>query len=434
MRWHPVWSQHGFRALWAASGVSLIGTQVSVLALPLTALVALHASPGQVALLAAAGTAPFLLLGLPAGAWADRWARRRLMVFCDVGRGVLLATLPVAQLAGVLTLLQLYVVALGVGALSVFFDIASLSVLPALVRPDQIAPANARLEVVRATAQTSGPALGGVLVQALTAPVALAVDALSYGVSALLLRGLPPVPSPTAAARSGGLLVQVRAGLRFCLTHPYIRPLAVGAAWLNFWTEGLLAVFLTYAVRELRLSPATVGTVLAVAGLGYLAGSLLTPRLNASIGVGPAIVVGAALNAGFLLAAWAPSTGTTAWLLLGFTVTAIGVSVWNVNAVSLRQATTPDDLLARMNAANRFLIWGTMPLGAAAGGLLADLLGLHLAVIVCALAAPASALPVVFSAVRKVASMPRPPATTGLAPAADPTPAPTSAPTGTPTP
>ncbi|MFF9409542.1 MFS transporter [Streptomyces anandii] len=408
MRWHPVWSHRGFRALWAASGVSLVGTQVSVLALPLTALVALHASAGQVALLAAAGTAPFLLLGLPAGAWVDRWSRRTLMVWCDAGRAVLLATLPVAQLAGVLTLVHLYVVALGVGSLSVFFDIASLSVLPTLVEPDQIAPANSRLEVVRAAAQTSGPAAGGALVQALTAPVALAVDAASYAVSALLLRGLPHVPARPAGAVSGGLLAQVRAGLRFCLDHPYVRPLAVGAAWLNFWTEGLLAVFLTYAVRELRLSAAVVGTVLAVAGVGYLAGSMLTPRLNARIGVGPAIVVGAALNAGFVVAACAPRTGTVPWLLLGFTVTAVGVSIWNVNAVSLRQATTEDAMLARMNAANRFLIWGTMPLGAAAGGLLAGQFGLRATVAVCALAAPACALPVLFSPVRKVRAMPQP--------------------------
>jgi hypothetical protein len=176
-------------------------------------------------------------------------------------------------------------------------------------------------------------------------------------------------------------------------------------------------------VRELRLSPATVGAVLAVAGLGYLASSFLTPRLNALIGVGPAIVVRAVLNAGFLSAAWAPRTGTTAWLLLGFTVAAVGVSIWNVNAVSLRQATTPDNLLARMNAANRFVIWGTMPLGAAAGGLLAELLGLHPAVITCALVAPACALPVLFSSVRKVTAMSQPPAPAGFTPAADPAPA-----------
>ncbi|MEU6370356.1 MFS transporter [Streptomyces sp. NPDC046931] len=265
MRWHPVWSDSGFRALWAASGVSLIGTQVSVLALPLTALIALHASAFEAALLTAAGTAPFLLLGLPAGAWADRWPRRTLMVACDLGRAVLLASLPAAQMAGALTLAQLYLVALGVGVLSVFFDIASLSVLPSLVDGDRIAPANARLETVRAAAQTSGPAIGGTLVQLLTAPFALALDALSYLASALLLRGLPPLPAPAAPKRAAGTLTQIGEGIRFCLNHPYIRPLAIGAAWLNFWTEALLAVFLTYAVRELHLSAARVGTVLALA-------------------------------------------------------------------------------------------------------------------------------------------------------------------------
>src|SRR6478736_301200 len=378
MRMSPVW-RGGFARLWGSVGVSLLGTQVSLLALPLTALGVLHASAAQVALLAAAGTAPFLVLGLPAGAWVDRWSRRALMVRTDLLRGALLASVPAAYLLGVLTLAQLYVVAFGVGALSVFFDVASLSVLPAL---------------------------GGVLVQALTAPVAVVLDAVSYLASALLLRGLPELPAPPAPERREPLLRLVGEGLRFCLSHRYIRPLATGAAWLNFCVEGLLAIFVTHAVRDLHLSAATVGLVLAGANVGYLLGSLLVPRLNARIGVGRAIGLGAAMHLGFLLVAFAPGTWTVAWLTLGFAITAVGLAFWNVNAVSLRQATTPSAFLARMNASNRFLIWGTMPLGAGAGGFLAGVLGLHAAVISFSIGAPLSAVPVMLSAVRSVRTMP----------------------------
>jgi len=407
MKMSPVW-QGGFGRLWGSVGVSLLGTQVSMLALPMTALGVLHASAGQVALLAAAGTAPFLLLGLPAGAWVDRFPRRALMVRTDLLRGVLLASVPAAYLFGVLTLVQLYAVAFGVGALSVFFDVASLSVLPALVPHERIAEANGKLEAARATGQTSGPAIGGVLVQVLTAPVAVVVDAVSYLASALLFRGLPEVPAPPAPERREPLRRLVGEGLRFCLSHRYIRPLAAGAAWLNFCFQGLLAIFVTHAVRDLHLSAGTVGLVLAGSNVGYLLGSLLVPRLNARIGVGRAIGLGAAMHLALLLVAFAPGTWTVAWLTLGFTIPAMGLAFWNVNAVSLRQVSTPSAFLARMNASNRFLIWGTMPLGAGAAGVLAGALGLHAAVAILCVGAPFSAVPVFLSAVRSVRTMPQP--------------------------
>jgi len=396
----------GFARLWGSVGVSLLGTQVTLLALPLTALGALHASAGQVALLAAAGTAPFLLLGLPAGAWVDRWPRRALLVRTDLLRAALLVSVPVAYLVRALTLAQLYVVACGVGTLSVFFDVAALTILPTLVPRGQLTQANGRLEAARATGQTAGPAIGGVLVQALTAPVAVAVDAASYLVSALLLRGLPDVPAPPRPAGRDPLVSMVVEGLRFCLTHRYIRPLALGAAWLNFCVEGLLAVFVTHAVRDLHLTAATVGLVLAGANIGYLVGSLVVLRLDARIGVGPTIALGAGLHIGLLLVAFAPAAWTAGWLTLGFATPSAGLALWNVNAVSIRQATTPPGLLARMNASNRFLIWGTMPLGAGAGGLLADLAGLPAAVTVFAIGAPLSAIPVLLSAVRSLRTMP----------------------------
>jgi len=396
----------GFGRIWGSIAVSLLGTQVSLLALPLTALAALDASPSQVALLAAAGTAPFLVFGLPAGAWVDLWSRRALMVGTDVLRGTLLASVPVAWLLGVLSLAQLYVVAFGVGSLSVLFDVAALTVLPALVPRRQIAAANGRLEAARAVAQTSGPGLGGVLVQVLTAPLAVAVDAVSYLVSACLLRGLPAVPPPPRPAEREPLFRQVTAGLAFCLRHRYIRPLALGAAWMNLWVEAFLAILVTYAVRDLGLSAATAGVVLAGSNVGYLLGSMLVPRLNRAWGVGRSIALGAALQVGFVVATLARTGLPVLWLTLGLAISAAGTGIWNVDAVSLRQATTPEPMLARMNASNRFLIWGTMPLGAALGAWLAGRVGLADTALIAAVAAPLSALPVVFSAVRRVRAMP----------------------------
>jgi MFS family permease len=398
-----------FARLWAATGVSLVGSQVTLLAFPLTAVLALHVSASEVAALAAVGTAPFLVFGLPAGVWMERWSLRRLMVVTDLARAVLLAAVPVAFALDALTMAQLYVTAFAVGVCGVFFDVAALSVLPAIVAPARIAAANGMVEVVRAGAQTSGPALGGLLVHALTAPMAVLADALSYLLSAGLLRRLPDLRVTGASPLRGSLFSEVRAGVGFCLRHPYIRLLAGGAAWINFWVEALMAVFLTYGVRDLHLSAAALGVVLAVSNVGYLVGSVLVPRLNARIGVGPAIVVGVALNAGLVLVAVAPRAHPMPWLVAGFTVFAAGSALWNVNAVSLRQASTEPAMMARMNASNRFLIWGTMPLGAAAGGVLAALLGLGPAILLAAVALPLVAVPLLRTGLMTVADMPQQP-------------------------
>jgi MFS family permease len=401
-----VWHSPGFRRLWGSVGVSLLGSEITVLALPLAAVAVLDASAGQVALLAAAGTAPFLLLGLPAGAWVDRWSRRVLMVRCDWLRAVLLGSVPLAWALGALTLAHLFAVAFAVGALSVFFDIAALSVLPALVPRPQLAAANGSLEAARAVAQTSGPALGGVFVQVASAPLALLADAVSFVASALLLRGLPPLAAPPRPADRVPLRGQIAEGLAFCLRHPVIRGLVLGGAWLNFWGHALLAVFIPYAVRDLGLSAAVIGVVLASANVGYLLGSLLAPRLNTRLGVGPVVLVGVLLHGGLLAVALAPAAVPLPWLIAGFGVQSLGVSLWNVNAVSLRQASTPEPLLARMNATSRFLLWGTMPLGSAAGGLLATVAGLPTAVLVAAIAVPLVVVWLAWSPLRRVRVLP----------------------------
>ncbi|MGZ4499287.1 MAG: MFS transporter [Nocardioidaceae bacterium] len=396
----------GFTRLWAATGVSLVGSQVSLVAVPLTAVLTLHASAGEVAALTAAGTAPFLLFGLPAGVWLERWSLRRLMVLADLVRALVLASVPLAFACGVLGMPLLFLVAFAVGAGGVFFDVAALSVLPSLVPGGRLAAANSRIEVARAAAQTSGPALGGWLVHLVTAPVAVVVDAVSYLASAWLLRGLPDTRLVAPARQRRRLVPEVLAGLRYCLTHPYIRALVLGASWINLWVEALMAVVVTYAVRTLHLSAAEIGLVLGVSNVGYLLGSVAVPRLAARIGVGRSIAVGVVLHGGLALVALARTGAPVLWLVAGFTLFTAGGALWNVNAVSLRQAVTEPAMLARMNASNRFLIWGTMPLGAAAGGVLASVAGLATAVTVAGCAIPLVVVPLLFSAVARVREMP----------------------------
>jgi ABC-type multidrug transport system fused ATPase/permease subunit len=245
-----------------------------------------------------------------------------------------------------------------------------------------------------------------VLVQVASAPLALLADAGSFAVSALLLRGLPPLAAPARPADRVPLRRQIAEGLAFCLRHPVIRGLVLGGAWLNFWGHALLAVFVTYAVRDLGLSAAVIGVVLASANVGYLLGSLLAPRLNRRLGVGPVVLVGVLLHGGLLAVALAPAAAPLPWLIAGFGVQSLGVSLWNVNAVSLRQASTPEPLLARMNATSRFLLWGAMPLGSVAGGLLATVAGLSAAVLVAAIAVPLVAAWLAGTPLRTVRALP----------------------------
>lgn len=401
------------RRLVASTGVSALGSQVTVVAAPLTAVLVLHAGAAQAALLSAAATAPFLLLALPAGAWVDRWDRRRTMLVTDVLRGLLLLLVPAAAWLGVLDLALLAVVAFLVGALGVLFDVAALSAAPSLAEGAGLARLNGQLEVARAAAHTGGPAAAGLLVQVVTAPFALLVDAASYLASALLLRGLPSVPSPGSAATDGSTLAAVAAGLRYCWKHPYVRPLAMTAAWSNLWAEGVMAVLVPYAVRDLGLSAGQVGLVLALANVGYLIGGALAPTVMARVGVGRTALLGAALSSGLVLVPLDVAGPVMLRLATGLGLAAAGGAIWNVAAVSLRQATTPEAMLSRMNATNRFVIWGTMPLGSVVGGALAALGGPALAVVVCAILAPLCLLPVFFSAVRPLRDLPTPQASVG---------------------
>ncbi|WP_239677268.1 MFS transporter [Natronosporangium hydrolyticum] len=399
-----------YRRLFASTSVSQFGFQITQLALPLVAIMALAASPFQVGLLTALSTASFLLLGLPAGAWVDRWRRRTVLIVGDLGRAVVLITVPVAWWAGVLTMSQLYVVAFLLGTFTVFFDVAYQSYLPHLVGRPNLVEGNSKLESVRALAQLGGPALAGQLIRWLTAPVALLLDAVAMAASAIFvarIRKPEPKPAPRPDAH---LLREIGEGLRFVLGHRLLRPIAATTGTANLFGAAAMAVTLLFLERELGLNAGTIGLVITVASGGGLLGAIYARRLAGRFGQGPTIWAAIAFTAPFqLLMPLVAAPGWRLWVAAaGGFVASFGVVVYNVTQVSFRQSITPDALLGRMNATIRFLVWGTLPIGGLLGGVLGELLGIRGALLAATVASCFAFLPAFCSPLRGMRRLPEP--------------------------
>ena len=383
-----IWRNRNFAHLWWAESISQLGSQVSLLALPLVAITVLHASTFAVGALTAVEFAPFVLFGLPAGAIVDRLPRRPILIVSDLGRAVALATVPIAHAFGVLSYAQLLVVVFTTGSLTVFFDVAYMSILPALVARDQIVEGNARLEVSRSSAQLAGPAVGGLLVQAIGAASAVTADAVSFVGSAILIRGIRAAEALVERVDDGAsplraLGREIREGLRYVMGHRVLRMIAGSTATSNFFSSMMTAVFLLYAVRERHYSAGLVGAVFAIGNVGPLVAAVSSAAINRALTLGRVIWMGMLLGSlAWLLLGLAPTQHSfayfaVAWLLFGF-----GGTVYNIAQVSLRQAITPPRLQGRMNASMRFMVWGTMPFGSLAGGALGTAIGLRPTLIV----------------------------------------------------
>jgi MFS family permease len=367
---------HDFRQLFVADTISQVGTQVTLLALPLVAVLTLNARPFEVGLLATMESLPFLLIGLPAGAWVDRLRRRSVMVVGDVVRALLLASVPVTWWLGSLSMDQLYAVGFFVGIGTVFFDVAYQSYLPHLVGRENLVEGNAKLEVVRATTQLGGPTAAGWLVQWLSAPYAIAADAISFAGSALFLgrvRNREPQPERKADAHLGK---EIWEGLRFVLSNRLLRSIAACTGSFNLFWSAAMPMLLIYLVRDVHLSPGQIGLIFSISSCGGLLGAFVVKPLVRWLGQGPAIWVSTGVTTPFALALPLAHHGWSIWAAAGaFTMVGLGVVVYNVTQVSFRQGLTPERLLGRMNATMRFLVWGTMPLGGLLGGVLGDWLG-----------------------------------------------------------
>jgi MFS family permease len=366
----PLLTGRAFRRYWTAQTVSLFGDEVSLIALPLTGVLVLHANPAQMGYLMAAWLAPSLLFSLPAGVLIDRYGRRRrVMIAADLGRAALMASVPAVFAAGGLSILQVYVVAFGVGTLSVLFAVSDGTLFVALVPPGQYIAGNSLLHGSRALASVSGPSIGGALVQVLSAPVALLADAVSYLVSALCLARISPA-EPATEPRGEALPA---GGVRFIAGSAVMRAALGATATINFFTYMFVALFVFYATTVLRVPPGLLGVVLGAGAFGGLLGSMITGRVAARIGVGPAFVLSCLLYPAPLLLVPAAGGGRAvvlASLFLAEFGAGVGVMILDITAGSIFAAVIPDTLRARVSGAYRAVNFGVRALGSlTAGGL-----------------------------------------------------------------
>lgn len=405
----PLWEHGDFLKLWTAQTISVFGDRFSELAIPLIAVLTLGATPGQMGILTAVTRAPFLLIGLFAGVWVDRLPKRPVLITGDLGRAVVLLSIPLAAGLGSLNMLLLYVVGVLAGILTVFFDVAYQAYLPALVHRGQLVEGNSKLEATRSLAGLAGPGVAGVVIQLLSAPLAIVLDAISFvasgGLISLIRQREGSTERPTAR---GPMLVEVREGLRVVLGNPLLRSIAGCTGTFNFFSSALFALYILFATRELKLGPAQIGAIASIGGVAGLIGALTAERVAKRLGVGPSIV-GASMLSGLAQLLVPAASGRTAWLLIVSALLGYFANpIYNINQVSLRQAITPHRLQGRMNATMRFLVWGTMPLGGILGGALGASLGLRAAIAVAA-AGGLLAFPwVALSPVRTLRAIPEP--------------------------
>src|SRR2546430_12391175 len=376
-----LWRHPDFLKLWAGESVSVFGSQVTVLAVPTVAILILHAGPFQVGILSALEFLAFPTVGLVAGVYADRLRRRPIMIICDIGRALALGSIPVAFLLNLLTLEQLYFVALLTGIFTVFFDVSYQSYLPALVDRPNLIEGTTNLEITQSTAQVAGPAVAGFLIQLIGGARAVAVDAVSFFLSALALASIKkpgPEPRPGTASGASGFLPEMREGIDVVFRNPILWRIAACTATTNLGSNMVFgAVFLVFAYRQLHLSAGVVGVVFAVGSVGGLAGAFLPGWGARTLGIGATLRLTIIVGGLAVLAAPLAVLGAPRLLLAttGF-IEGLTIPVYNISQVSLRQAITPDRVQGRMNATMRTIVWGTIPLGAFIGGILGTSIGL----------------------------------------------------------
>jgi MFS family permease len=422
---HLLRRNRDFRLFWAGQGLSEYGSQLTQVVLPLVAVVSLNAGAGEVGLLAAVQRISFPILGLFAGVWLDRLDRRRVLLATDLGQAVVLALVPLAWFAGVLSMPLLLAVALVAGAMYVFFEIGYFSYVPNLVRPADLLAANSALQTTAATAMIVGPVLGGVLVAAVGPAPTLLFDVASFLVSFGFLmsiherrRGAAEAagggfaatdPPPAAGERPRRMLDDVRAGWRRVYRNPVLRGLAEMSGIYLFFYTAFQALVVLFLVDELRMSGSMVGIFFAAFGVGVIGGAVVGPPVSRRLGLGPAIVVAAAVaDLAAVLTSVLARQGWPGWTLAACAavVMGVGTQVTTVNAVSIRQALTPTEFLGRVNGTMRVIAWSVTPLGGLFGAAVGTWLGVRGGLTVAATGTLLAVVRIGLSPVARLRAMP----------------------------
>jgi MFS family permease len=402
--------RHGdFKRLWTADALSQAGTQVTAIALPLLLIKVLDAGPFEVGLLTTFEFLAFLLVGLPAGVWVDRMRRRNVLMVADLIRGLLFGSLPLAWALDVLTLAQVYAVALIGGVCTVFFDVAYQSYLPHLVGRENLVEGNAKLQGTQSVAQVAGPTVGGLLVQALTAPYAVLVDAATFFWSAAWLTSIRSREPRPERAPDRHLGREMKEGLAFVLGNRLLRAITACTATANLFSNVGMTVFvvLLASASGLNLSAGTIGLLFSASAVGGLLGAMVARRFAGWVGQGPALWISIAVSVPAMLPMPFVQRGWLLWLVaVGSVVVGASIVVYNITQVSFRQLLCPERLLGRMNATIRFAVWGTIPIGSLLGGILGATIGLRPTLWVAVIGSLLAVLPVFLSPLRTMRELP----------------------------
>ncbi len=401
-----LWRHADFMKLWTGQSISELGSRITRDGLPLAAVLVLRATPSQMGLLAAVGSAPVLLTGMLAGVWVDRLPRRPILIAADLGRAAVLASIPIAALLGLLSIWQLYIALALTGVLTVFFDVAYEAYLPGLVGRESIVEGNTKLAFSSAAAEVAGPGLAGFLIQAVTAPIAILLDALSFLLSVLSLAVIrKPEPPPSPAGPRKPIGHEVGEGIRAIWGNRVLRAFILSGGTRSFFGNFYAALYGLYAIRELGMGPAALGLTIAMGGVGDLIGALVAGPLVRRYGLGPTLIGTFALgsSAAFLIPlAGGPVLVAVLLLMVAQLVGDMLRTVYTINEVSVRQTITPDRLLGRTNAGIQLSVAGVGPVGALAGGVLGEMIGVRATLAVAAMGGLAAGLWLLFSPVRNL--------------------------------
>ncbi|HEX5691808.1 MAG TPA: MFS transporter [Roseiflexaceae bacterium] len=402
-----LWRHRDFMKLWSGQTISLFGSHIGGSALRFTAILFLGATPFQLGVLTAAQMAPALLLGLLAGVWVDRLRRRPILIAADLGRGLLLLSVPLAFALGLLRIEQLYVVAALAGALTIFFDVAYGAFLPTVIGREQLVEGNSKLGASDSLAEIAGPPAGGILVQLISAPLAILFDALSFFMSALAIWRIgAPEAAPLVSSASPNLRREVADGLRAVLHNPLLRPLLGAGVTLSLFGNIIGALYDLYLIRELGLSPALIGLTIGIGGVSALFGAFLAAPVVARFGIGPTLGGVLILKIGTIsLLPLAHGPYALAMLMIGQAGDVL-FAIYAIAETSLRQSIAPERMLGRINASFNVLITGAGLCGALLGGVLAESIGTRGALVVAAIGISTACLWIVLSPLWRVRRAP----------------------------
>lgn len=395
-----------FNKLWIGETISLLGSQITILAIPLTALIYLDASPTAMGLLQAMSSLPFFLFALFIGVLVDNRRRKPILMSSNMISCILLMLIPILFWLDILSIPLLLILQFLLATMTVVFELTYLSYLPSLINKEEITSSNSKLEGSRAIAQVTGPSMGGLLIQLITAPFAIMVNILTYFISVLFLASITKKEDPPQRTHDVNIFRQIAEGLLTLIKNEILRSLSISTALLNFFGSAFSALYLIYVVKNLSINPTTLGTILGIGSIGALLGAGFANRINNKLGIGYTIIISTLISGFGVMLIPLISTDnlfiTFPALVFSQVCIGFGGTVYFISQVSLRQAITPNHLLGRVNASNRFISRGLMPLGAFLGGLAGELLSVKTALIIISLGAFSPAIWTLLTPVKNI--------------------------------